>query len=201
MQVKQGMNKMKLGIRREEHIPFMLLSLGVIIYVLMMLLPLNAHAFVQQVKSITGLTQQAPTTKHIHSRKINKSCKACTDSFAAGTPVLTPNGLREIQTLNTGEQVLSRDEATGIIDYRPIALAYAHEHDDGLTITFEDGRQTRETITTTAEHPFYVVGQGFVSASELQQGMSILNAADEAVTITDIDPSPRQLTAYNFATL
>ena len=39
--------------------------------------------------------------------------------FAAGTPVRTLDGTRPIESIRTGDQVLSRDVMTGSLEFRP----------------------------------------------------------------------------------
>jgi hypothetical protein len=43
-----------------------------------------------------------------------------TACFPAGTPVLTPKGLRPIESIRTGDMVMGRDEATGAQDWRTV---------------------------------------------------------------------------------
>lgn len=66
----------------------------------------------------------------------------------------TPHGARAIQTLHVGEQVLAEDPATGKVEPEAVQAVI----DDGkkplLALSLSDG----ETITVTADHPFYVDG-------------------------------------------
>jgi hypothetical protein len=54
-------------------------------------------------------------------------------------------------------------------------------------------------LTTTAEHPFYVKGKGFVPAGELTVADTLQSASGDPITILDIDNTPLNLTAYNYA--
>ena len=49
--------------------------------------------------------------------------------FAAGTPIRTLEGPRPIESLRTGDQVLSQDVATGALAFRPV-LAVHHNAPD-----------------------------------------------------------------------
>ncbi|MEJ2044513.1 MAG: polymorphic toxin-type HINT domain-containing protein [Reinekea sp.] len=123
--------------------------------------------------------------------------KAC--SFAAGTMVSTPNGLEAIESLKPGDQILSQDENSGELTYKTISDAYSHVHENGMTLTIASSTGKQEVITTTAEHPFYVKGKGFVPAGELTVADTLQSASGDPITILDIDNTPLNLTAYNYA--
>ena len=56
----------------------------------------------------------------------------------------------------------------------------------------------KETINVTAEHPFYVVGAGWVKAKDLQSG-SVLKSSDSKATvrISGIKELHKAVTVYN----
>ena len=62
-----------------------------------------------------------------------------------------------------------------------------------LALTWSNG----ETIETTSEHPFYVVGRGFVKAGELGIGTSIVTRAGPSVQLVSAKSGAAQ-TVYNF---
>ena len=47
-----------------------------------------------------------------------------TSCFAADTPVYTLDGPRPIQSVEVGDQVLSQDPKTGILQYQPVTEAF-----------------------------------------------------------------------------
>ncbi len=57
-----------------------------------------------------------------------------------------------------------------------------------------------ENITTTEEHPFYIKGEGFVEAKELEVGGLAENAEGESVLIESVDVEylEEPITVYNF---
>jgi len=57
-----------------------------------------------------------------------------------------------------------------------------------------------ELITTTLDHPFYVLNTGFVSAGELHVGSEVINSQGEVLTVEDIRYEAVQtpVTVYNF---
>ncbi len=85
--------------------------------------------------------------------------------FAAGTSVLSRTGPRAIETLRVGDQVLSRDPASGSVEFRPI-LAVFHNKPT-RTMRVEVGA---ETILATPIHRFWVAGRGWAMARDLKVG-------------------------------
>ena len=112
--------------------------------------------------------------------------------FVKGTLVSTENGLRAIETLKKGELVWSRDESSGETQLKPIKQTF-EKYATTLALTFSNG----ETIETTREHPFYVVGRGFVKAGELGIGSSIVTRAGPSVQVVSVEAGDAQ-TVYNF---
>ncbi len=55
-----------------------------------------------------------------------------------------------------------------------------------------------ETFETTDEHPFWVVGEGFVAASELTVGSVLLSQGGQEIAVTGIRSEVRAATVYNF---
>jgi len=64
-------------------------------------------------------------------------------------------------------------------------------------VTFVLSFSNGETIETTAEHPFYVDGKGFVPAGELGIGTSIVTRAGPSLRLHAADSHRRQSTVYN----
>jgi RHS repeat-associated protein len=124
----------------------------------------------------------------------NKVC-----SFAPDTLVSTANGLKTINTIQIGDQVLSQDEQTGDLTYKTVLNTFAHQDSDGMVITIVDEHGDTETLTTTQEHPFYVYGDGFVAAGELTENQTLLTGNGKVVTVIGIDKTPLSLLAYNLS--
>ncbi|MBN9517375.1 hypothetical protein J0H58_02475, partial [bacterium] len=100
--------------------------------------------------------------------------------FVPGTPLLTPVGSRPIESFRPGDLLLSRPE--GKPDAPP-ALKAVEE-------VFEtEGRTTRlrvsgHLIETTDEHPFYVVGRGWLAAAKLVPG-DVLASHNETLGVVE----------------
>ncbi len=82
--------------------------------------------------------------------------------FAKGTLVSTSTGLQAIDTIETGDLVLSQDIETGELAYKPV-LERTERPERPMIHLVVDG----ETISATRGHLFWVVGQGWKMAREL----------------------------------
>jgi serpin B len=84
--------------------------------------------------------------------------------FAAGTPVMTPDGEKRIEELQAGDYVLARDEHNleGPVEPRMVERTL---HGEANIVELQVGGQT---IRTTTLHPFFVRGKGWTSAGEIK---------------------------------
>ena len=119
-------------------------------------------------------------------------CRKAGSCFVKGTLVSVENGQRAIETLQKGDLVWSRDESSGATQLKPIAQTF-ERYAATLALKFSNG----ETVETTSEHPFYVVGRGFVKAGELGIGSSIVTRAGPSVALKAATAGKAQ-TVYNF---
>jgi hypothetical protein len=107
--------------------------------------------------------------------------------FAAGTPVHTLAGLRPIETIKTGDQVLTQDTTTGLLSFQPVLAVYhdppnqtvrvrlgaRQERTSTSTSTSEDveeNEEDEEWVVSTGIHRFWKAGHGWVMARELKPG-------------------------------
>lgn len=84
--------------------------------------------------------------------------------FAAGTPVMTPDGEKRIEELEAGDYVLARDEHNleGPIEPRMVERLL---HGEANIVEIHVGGQV---IRTTAPHPFFVRGRGWTAAADIK---------------------------------
>ena len=116
--------------------------------------------------------------------------KAC---FVAGTPIRTPEGSKAIEELKIGDLVLAKDE------YNPEGPVTAK----AVLQTFVRTSPTLNVhargfvIGTTAEHPFFVRGKGWVEAHYLEKGDEFQTSDGRRVPCDGIADSGRIETVYN----
>ncbi|WP_091292053.1 polymorphic toxin-type HINT domain-containing protein [Amycolatopsis xylanica] len=118
--------------------------------------------------------------------------KPC-NCFPAGTTVATDHGAKPIELIAVGDQVWARDLATGRSQLRSVVGLFNKHADQILTIT-----TTGTSLRVTPQHPFWVVGKGWIDAGELRVGdrLSTLSGAEQPITA--ITSSMTGTTVYNF---
>lgn len=100
--------------------------------------------------------------------------------FAAGTPVWTNTGLREIESLRIGDLVLAQNTETGELTYKPVVGRTVRPPSPIRTI-----KVAGEEIETTLGHPFWVAGVGWRMTKELADG-AILHGVRGGATVEGI---------------
>ena len=103
--------------------------------------------------------------------------------FTAGTPLLTAEGSKAIEQLKVGDLVLARDEfdPTGPVEPKLVEEVFVYES-QVLYMTIGGQR-----IGTTSEHPFFVLGRGWVKASELRVGDELASHDGQNATLEAIE--------------
>jgi hypothetical protein len=124
-------------------------------------------------------------------RNLRRAC------FVAGTPVESRGGLRAIDRLAIGDQVLSRHEETGEIAYRTVVRTIVIEDKQIYRLVVVDQAGNRETIRTTDEHPIWIVDHGWVRAADLREGDPLLTpSGDDRVVVSLVEEEVLE-TVYN----
>ena len=116
--------------------------------------------------------------------------RAC---FAAGTPIRTPDGHKNIEDLRPGDLVLARHEANpnGLVGSRVVEEVFStvapifHLHVGG------------RVVRTTGEHPFYVVIKGWIAANALAIGDLLLSHDGQIVSVEDLLDTGEYEPVYN----
>ena len=114
-------------------------------------------------------------------------------SFGAGTPIWTPDGKVNIETLVKGNTVLSRARLTYQDKPQTIEKTFGRtaKHYYQLTTEFE-------TIKVTEEHPIWKQGRGWTEAQYLKVD-DVVASADGDVLILDNKKVDKPIEVYNFA--
>ncbi len=110
--------------------------------------------------------------------------------FVAGTLVSTAEGFKPIEELKVGDLVLTRNEfADGEEtdnDHQPVTELITTHPSELLELTLSDG-ESEETLTTTANHPFYSLDtKSFVHADQLEESSRVASADGQPLTVTAI---------------
>ena len=127
--------------------------------------------------------------KRLKGECVNGRC------FTGDTLVYTRHGYKPIKGIQKGDEVYSRNAETGETGFREVEEVFcttAHT----IYHVWIDGK---EEIKTTAYHPVYVEGQGWVTAIDLREGDAI-ETVDGMVCITKIvkERHEEPVPVYNF---
>ncbi|MCY7376604.1 MAG: HINT domain-containing protein, partial [Pyrinomonadaceae bacterium] len=94
--------------------------------------------------------------------------------------------------IKPGDKVWAFDEATGAIELKEVVQTVERECDHTIELY-----TARETIETTAEHPFYTA-HGWKDAAELQAGDKILTREREELEVIETNFNYEPKRVYNF---
>ncbi len=111
------------------------------------------------------------------------------DCLIAGTKILTDCGLQEVQKIRTGDLVLSKNEVSGELAFKPV-LQTTIRPAAGLIAVDLGGS---DKIRCSGGHPFWVSGQGWLKARDLKPGMS-LHTSEGFISIKSVGSDVQQQT-------
>lgn len=109
----------------------------------------------------------------------------------AGTPICTDRGEIAIEKIQVGDKVLAKNLATGEIDYKPVMQTTVRQ--PVPVRTFET---TGTRITASSGHHFWVSGEGWKKARELEAGTP-LHTATGMSRVGSIEDEPNPAPVYN----
>ncbi|MEZ4465656.1 MAG: polymorphic toxin-type HINT domain-containing protein, partial [bacterium] len=118
--------------------------------------------------------------------------------FVAGTLIATKDGSKAIEGIEVGDLVLSRNEETGEITYKPVVRTFVTPDSPTIDLTLEDHEGKQTTIGVTPEHPFWVVGQGWVEAGDLLPGDELFTSKGGWLRVSGSTWASESATVYNF---
>jgi hypothetical protein len=144
--------------------------------------PVDKPTVVEQVP-LAAVPQPAVTLNMLEGPIMNVPRHSC---FGTGTLVHTRAGLRPIEELSAGDLVLTRDTATGKLDFQPVVVAY--HNPPNVTLRIDLGQ---ESIVATGIHRFWKAGQGWVMARDLKPG-DRLRTVSETIAVKDVQPDQNQ---------
>ena len=131
--------------------------------------------------------------------------------FIAGTDVLTPSGLVDIETIDIGDLVMAwREDGTGYGSY-PVSALIRPPSRVIRQLTLLDAQGNIETFETTDDHPWHVsegpVNEGhdgavgnqgnFLRTDELAAGMEISTQDGDGVSVIEVIKTTERAPTYN----
>ncbi len=143
-----------------------------------------------QVTSLSNVTSNQTITAVYESEYV---------CFVAGTKVLTENGLVNIEDVEVGMMVYSKNEVTGEVELKEVKETFINYVDYAMTKVTVNG----EVIESTNGHKYYEVTKGWINACDLEIGDKVLNNKNEEFIIENIETTEftgnKLITVYNFA--
>ena len=133
------------------------------------------------------------TNKPSNGGSAGKTPNISCNCFTAGTKVLTDEGEKPIEEIEVGDKVLAKDDETGEMAYKEVEWLYQRDVEETYNITVGG-----EVITTTDEHPFWIVGKGWVESKNLVVGDVLTTSDGKELSIENIEVKKEHKTVYNF---
>ncbi|WP_430191112.1 polymorphic toxin-type HINT domain-containing protein [Paenibacillus jamilae] len=112
--------------------------------------------------------------------------------FTAGTKVQTNEEEKNIEDIEVGDRVLSKDEATGKVAYKEVTATFNHETNEIYQIHVGD-----QVIESTYNHSFWVEGKGWTFAKDLKVGDLLVQNDGNTLKIDSIELLHKQAMVYN----
>jgi len=108
---------------------------------------------------------------------------------------------KNIEDIEVGDFVLARDEFGNEIGLRRVVEVYRRTSDHLRILRFEANDGSQQTLETTDEHPFWIVGdETFTEAKDLKVGDQVTSPHGELQTLIDTydEPKPEGVPVFNF---
>lgn len=113
------------------------------------------------------------------------------DCLAAGTMVWTDRGTVAIEQVQVGDLVLAQDPETGELAYKPVLRTTVRPRGPLVRVRTVDG----QVFETSGGHLFWVAGEGWIRARELESGME-LHGVGGAARVSQTEDGP-EVETYN----
>jgi hypothetical protein len=110
--------------------------------------------------------------------------------------LLTPQGPKAIETFQVGDEILTRLEWE---PDAPVLVSQVEARFENVARIWHLHRASGQVIRTTAEHPFYVDGRGWVPAGELRPGDLLVSHDGQRVAVAELYDTGTYERVYNLA--
>ncbi|GIP20642.1 polymorphic toxin-type HINT domain-containing protein [Paenibacillus sp. J22TS3] len=155
--------------------------------------PLSSTTWTAVSVNVTAIFKKfvANVVSKTKSKTKTNSCNC----FVAGTKIKTDEGEKNIEDIEVGDKVLSKDEETGKQAYKEVTHLYRNDKEIIYELTVGD-----QVIETTDNHPFWVEGKGWVLAADLQVGDKLQQSNGNTLKIDNIKivRHEEKVKVYNF---
>ena len=102
--------------------------------------------------------------------------------FTGDTLVAAENGQKRIDEIEVGDKVWAFNVETRESELKTVTKVDVHSVEEILRLYTDEG-----DIDTTANHPFYVIGKGWVAAGDLVVGDEVYNLDETASAILGLE--------------
>ena len=152
------------------------------------------EVFVQGEKTTTTLAQNETVTLADRVTGPNdldsSGSQRALDCLAAGTPVWTAMGRTSVEEVQVGDLVLAQNPDTGELAYKPVLQTTIRP--EGQLVRVHVGT---EYFETSGGHLFWVSGEGWVKARNLESGME-LHSVNKTLRVDHVEDGG-ELKTYN----
>lgn len=151
---------------------------------------------IQELAERAGKTTDPKELERINGEleQIEKQiAKGLTGCFAAGTPILTPDGPRAIESLVPGDTVLTADQDDLACRVVVGVVAQVFRRLAPVGVVRAGGRDVR----MTPGHPLWVDGRGWVAAGELVPGDRVRGHDGRYTAVDAVEPAGEAAVVYN----
>ncbi|KAF0245556.1 MAG: Rhs family [Planctomycetota bacterium] len=138
-----------------------------------------------------GMSIYGMTTGLVNARRNAVEC------FVAGTPVETADGPRAIEKVKEGDFVLAWDENTGELVWSRVEQKFETPSQRIWRLTLKLPDASEESLECTPGHPFWVEGQGWVPACQLEPEDQVATL-EGAARVAAVAATGKRATVYNF---
>ncbi len=126
--------------------------------------------------------------------EVGADAGGCGASFPQDTTIVTATGEKDVEDIEVGDEVWSYHEKTGELEIKVVSQTYTRLAEDIFALTLGDS-----VLETTAEHPLYVEGKGWVAAKSLVVGDKLSQRSGGATEVTQIQRKEGKVRVYNFS--
>ena len=143
---------------------------------------------------VGGSIAQAPKTR-ISDIVDNAACLL--SSFSGGTQVETREGLKSIESIIVGDEVVALDAYTGQLVYRPVFSLMRRLAPIIYHVAVQRDNKFEEVLNVTSEHKLFVKDRGWTAARDISEGDLIISKDAIPLRVTRNDHENLATFVYN----